>query len=129
MHHMDQSGLTGQFLGGALLGAVWSPCVGPTLGAAIALASQGESLLWAGLIMTSFVVGVSTIILLIGYGARSALMRRQELMRKIAAKSRPILGAVFLMVGIGILFKVHHMIEYWAIQTLPPWLIDFSVKY
>jgi cytochrome c biogenesis protein CcdA len=34
----------GQFGVGALLGFVWLPCVGPTLGAAIALASMGQSL-------------------------------------------------------------------------------------
>ena len=36
------SGLLGQFAIGLLLGAVWSPCVGPTLGAASLLASQGR---------------------------------------------------------------------------------------
>ncbi len=37
-------GVTGQFLVGLLLGAVWSPCVGPTLGAASVLAAQGKDL-------------------------------------------------------------------------------------
>ncbi|MBI5891685.1 MAG: hypothetical protein HZB47_13640 [Nitrosomonadales bacterium] len=38
------NGLHGQFLLGLLLGIVWSPCVGPTLGVAITLASQGQVL-------------------------------------------------------------------------------------
>ena len=38
------AGLSGQFGVGLLLGAVWSPCVGPTLGAASLLASQGRDL-------------------------------------------------------------------------------------
>ena len=37
-------GLAGQFGLGLLLGAVWSPCVGPTLGAASVLAAKGEDL-------------------------------------------------------------------------------------
>ena len=37
-------GLWGQFAIGLVLGVVWSPCVGPTLGAAIVLASQGTHL-------------------------------------------------------------------------------------
>ena len=41
LDNVDRSTLRGQFIGGLLLGAVWSPCVGPTLGGAIALASQG----------------------------------------------------------------------------------------
>ena len=36
---------------GALLGLIWLPCVGPTLGAAIALASVGQQLSTAFLIM------------------------------------------------------------------------------
>ena len=38
--NFGSSGLAGQFAIGLLLGAVWSPCVGPTLGAASLLASQ-----------------------------------------------------------------------------------------
>ena len=125
---LDNQSLKGQFLGGLLLGLVWSPCIGPTLGGAIALASQGENLLWATAIMTAFAIGVSTLILAIGYGARGALQRNQAAMRKIASVSRPLMGGVFLIVGIGILFKVHHMLEAWAINNLPPWLIDLSVS-
>lgn len=42
MDHLDRKALSGQFLGGVLLGTVWSPCIGPTLGGAIALASPGR---------------------------------------------------------------------------------------
>lgn len=125
---IDQSGVGGQFLGGMLLGAVWSPCIGPTLGGAIALASQGQSLGLAAGIMVAFALGVSTVIIALGYGARSAIQRRQVWMRSIAAKAKPVMGVVFVAVGAGILLKVHHYFEYWAIQTLPAWLIDLSVS-
>jgi len=128
MDDLDRSGLTGQFLGGMLLGAVWSPCIGPTLGGAISLASQGESIGRAGLIMVAFALGVSTIILALGYGARSVIQRRQAWMRAIAARARPILGAVFITVGVGLLLRVHHIVEIWALDNLPPWLIDLSVS-
>ena len=124
----DQSSLTGQFLAGILLGAVWSPCIGPTLGGAISLASQGESLMHAGLVMVSFALGVSTIILGLGYGAQSVIRKRQEWMRKLAGAARPIMGVVFVAVGLALYFKLHHRIEFWAIENLPPWLIDFSVS-
>lgn len=125
---IDRSNLGGQFLGGILLGAVWSPCIGPTLGGAISLASQGKSVVWAAAIMIAFALGVSTIILVLGYGARSAIMRRQALMRRIAQKSRPIMGAIFLAVGLAILFRFHHILEAWAVQNLPVWLVDLSVS-
>ena len=87
-----------------------------------------NKLWWVVLVMTSFAAGVSTIILALGYGARSAILRRQSAMRALAGRARPILGAVFVAVGFAILFKLHHVIEYWAIQTLPTWLIDLSVS-
>ncbi|MCP5037226.1 MAG: cytochrome c biogenesis protein CcdA [Rhodobacteraceae bacterium] len=125
---IDRSGLKGQLLVGLLLGAVWSPCVGPTLGGAIALASQGENLLRATAIMVTFAMGVSTIILALGYGARAAILKRQATMRKFAEKSRPIMGVVFIVVGAMIFFKFHHVIEGWMLDHLPNWLTDFSVS-
>jgi cytochrome c biogenesis protein CcdA len=127
MDTLDRSGLKGQFLGGMLLGAVWSPCVGPTLGGAIGLASQGQSLWLAGGIMFAFAMGISTIILVLGYGARSVIMKRQALMRKIADKSRPVMGVVFILVGVVILTNFLQVVEGWMVQNLPAWLIDFSV--
>jgi cytochrome c-type biogenesis protein len=126
---VDRSGLGGQFLGGALLGAVWSPCVGPTLGGAISLASQGQNLGWAAAVMAAFAAGVSTVIMALGYGARAALQRRRALMQRIAAKAKPIMGMVFVAVGLMLLFRVHHMIQAWLITVLPYWLQDFSVAF
>lgn len=122
------AGLGGQVLSGALLGAVWSPCIGPTLGAAIALASTGESLGRAGAIMTAFALGVSTLILALAYGAKSAIRRRQTMLRALADRAKPVMGATFIAVGLALWFGLHHVIDRWLIQTLPAWLIDFSVS-
>jgi cytochrome c-type biogenesis protein len=124
---LDQSGLKGQFLGGMLLGAVWSPCVGPTLGGAISLASQGESLLKSGLIMACFAMGIGTIIVVLGYGTRSMILTRQAQLRRLAQLARPIMGALFVLVGAMILLGVNILIERWLLDHLPYWLQDFSV--
>ncbi len=128
LDQVDRSTLRGQFLAGILLGAVWSPCVGPTLGGAISLASQGQNLGKAAAIMAFFALGVSTIILALGYGARSALMKRQALMRRIAARARPLMGLVFVVVGLMLLFKIHHYVEAWLVSVMPIWLLDLSVS-
>lgn len=125
--HTADAGLGGQFLSGALLGAVWSPCIGPTLGAAIALASTGESLGRAGAIMFAFALGVSTLILGLAYGAQSAIRRRQTMLRALADRAKPVMGIVFILVGAALWFRLNHIIEAWLIDTLPAWLIDFSV--
>ena len=125
---VEQKGLGGQFLVGVLMGAVWSPCIGPTLGGAIALASQGENLFWAGSIMVSFALGVSTVFLALAYGARKTIARRNQSLRKMARWARPLTGVVFILVGLMILTKFYQRIEFWAIENLPAWLIDLSVS-
>ena len=122
------SGLTGQMLGGLLLGALWSPCIGPTLGAAISLAAQGQDLSRAAAVMTAFALGVSTLIIGLAYGARSALQRRQALLRRIAARSRPVMGAVFAAVGLALLFRLDQPAQVWLLDHMPPWLVDLSVS-
>jgi len=125
----SQQNLRTQFLGGLLLGLVWAPCIGPTLGAAIALASQGESLFWVFLIMCAFAAGVSTLILGIGIGGQTVLRERAMRLRGFAHKRKRILGVAFLIVGLMILFKVHHIFERWALGILPYWLQDLSVMF
>lgn len=127
MHGLAQEGWHSQFLGGLLLGAVWSPCVGPTLGGAISLASQGDDLLRAFGIMVFFALGIGTIIVGLGYGARSLLQRRAAVLRRFASSSRPILGGVFVFVGVAILLRWHHMAEAWLLDRMPIWLQDLSV--
>lgn len=127
MDRIDASDLKGQFLGGLLLGAVWSPCIGPTLGGAIALASQGENLGYATLIMVFFALGVSTLIIGLGMGAREAIRSRAQRLRSLAERSKPILGGTFVAVGLMLYFNFHHYIEAWALDVMPIWLQDLSV--
>jgi len=119
--------LRGQFLGGLLLGMVWSPCIGPTLGGAIALASQGENLGYVTLIMLAFALGVSTLIIGLGFGAHEAIRRRAQALRGLAERSKPIIGATFVAVGLMLFFQVHHVIEGWLLDIMPIWLQDLSV--
>ncbi len=125
---LESRGLGSHFIGGMLLGAAWSPCIGPTLGGAISLASQGKSLLWATAVMTSFALGASSVILLLAYGTREALARRQQQLRRFAAHSKGILAFAMILVGLAILFGLHQRIEGWATRLLPVWLQELSVS-
>jgi len=127
MQSLNPAGMKGQFLGGLLLGAVWSPCIGPTLGGAIALASQGENLIWSMAIMVAFSLGVSTLIISLSFGTRETLCNRTQGLKGLAEKSKPLMGIVFSAVGLMILFEIHHIIEAWAVRNLPVWLQDLSV--
>jgi cytochrome c-type biogenesis protein len=71
----SKSGLSGQFGVGLLLGAAWSPCVGPTLGAASVFAAQGKNLGAVALTMLTFGLGVGLPLVLLGAMSRELLLR------------------------------------------------------
>ena len=78
--------------------------------------------------MASFALGTSTVILLLAYGTREAIARRQASFRKIAAKSKWVMALALIAVGLGILFGLHHRLEGWVLSLLPEWLQDLSVS-
>jgi cytochrome c-type biogenesis protein len=59
LNRLGPRGLPGQLLVGALLGALWTPCGGPTLGGAIGLAAQRRSLGAAAAVMAAYSVGAA----------------------------------------------------------------------
>ena len=124
----ERTGIAGQFGVGVLLGAVWSPCVGPTLGGAIGLAASGESLGQAAVTMLVFGVGVSTVLMALAYGSRQAVSTRREKLAGWMPWAKPLMGATLLVVGIAVLFHIDRAIEGWLLDQMPVWLQDLSVS-
>lgn len=128
MAGFEGRGLGGEAAAGALLGLAWSPCIGPTLGAAIGFAAQGENLAYAFFIMLFFSAGAATIMLVLAYGARQIISTRKQWLSQIAPHAKTTLGIGLIVVGLAIVFHLDRMAEAWALQTLPPWLTDLSVS-
>ena len=126
--HRHRAGIAGQFGVGVLLGAVWSPCIGPTLGGAIGLAASGEGLGQATIAMFTFGAGVSTVLMALAYGSRQAVSARREKIAAWMPWAKPLMGAALLVVGVAILFHVDRMIEGWLLDRMPVWLQDLSVS-
>jgi cytochrome c biogenesis protein CcdA len=116
-------GTGGQFVVGALLGGVWSPCVGPTLGAALGLATQGETLVQATAIMTAFGLGSATLLLAAGYASRAVIGRRLRLLQA-GERGRLVFGIVLLLVGVSVASGVDKSIESLVLAMLPQWWIE-----
>ena len=125
---LEGRGLGGEAIAGALLGLAWSPCIGPTLGAAIGFAAEGRNLGVALGVMAAFAGGAATVMLALSYGARGIITRRKAALAKIAPHARQILGVGLVAAGAFIAFHVDHIAERWALDNLPPWLSDLSVS-
>lgn len=121
-------GVGAGFGGGALLGAVWSPCIGPTLGAAIALASAGRDVGHAATVMAAFAAGVATLIVAAAYVLRGWLRRNMARMVALSDRARSIMGWAFIAIGTALFLGLNHVIEGLALRFLPVWLVDLSVS-
>ena len=117
----------GQFFTGILLGGVWSPCIGPTLGGAIGLAASGSGLLEATFTMLAFGCGIGSVILALSYGSKELLNRRKQTLMRIMPYAKPVMGAALLVVGISIFFHWERAIEGWLLDIMPIWLQELSI--
>ncbi|TAJ22059.1 MAG: cytochrome c biogenesis protein CcdA [Rugosibacter sp.] len=117
----SELGWTGQFFVGLLLGLVWLPCVGPTLGAAIALASMGQNLVTAFIVMLAFGVGTASVLLLAGQLSGSLLSRLRPGLLRGGSGGKKLLGWVLLLLGVLVLTGGDKLLEAWAVSWLPEW--------
>lgn len=116
-------GVRAQFIVGALLGGVWSPCVGPTLGAALGLATRSETLSQAAATMAAFGMGSATLLLAAGYASRAVIGQRLRLLQAGAA-GRLTFGVLLVVVGVSAGSGLDKVIEAVVLARLPQWWID-----
>lgn len=113
----------GQFGIGLLLGLIWLPCVGPTLGAAIALASAGQQMGLAFLTMLAYGLGTGGVLLAAGLASRQALLRLRPQMLAGAGQAKKWLGWVLALLGTLVLTGLDKWLEAAAVTWLPDWAI------
>ena len=116
-------GVGSQFFIGALLAGVWSPCVGPTLGAALGLAARRDTLAHATAIMAAFGLGSATLLLTAGYASRAVIGQRLRLLQA-GESGRFVFGIVLLLVGASVTSGADKVMESLVLARLPQWWID-----
>ncbi|TXG97111.1 MAG: cytochrome c biogenesis protein CcdA [Nevskiaceae bacterium] len=126
---ISPSGLSGQFVLGLLLGAIWSPCVGPTLGAASLLAAQGRDLASVAIVMVAFGLGTAIPLLIVGSLSRQALSRLRGNLMGVGKLGKVILGVGALAVATMILSGFDRTLEAALVAASPTWLVDLTTRY
>jgi cytochrome c-type biogenesis protein len=121
-------GLASQFAIGLLLGFVWSPCVGPTLGAATTLAAQGQKLGHIAALMLAFGLGAGLPLTLVGVISRASLARMRGALAAFGAKARWMLGLLFVALGGFVLSGADRHIEAAVLAISPAWLTTFTTS-
>ena len=126
---VSTAGLTGQFGVGLLLGAVWSPCVGPTLGAASLLAAQGRDLASVAFTMLLFGLGAALPLVALGMLSREILMRWRERMLGLGRGLKAALGVVLVGTSGVILSGYDRALETALVNASPDWLTALTTRY
>lgn len=126
---MRIDGLWGQFAIGLVLGIVWSPCVGPTLGAAVVLASQGSHLLQVALLMGIFGAGAALPVVALAYVSRGAMMRMRGKLMQAGKTGKALLGAIMVSLAVLILSGTDKLLEAWLVDQSPPWLTQLTTRF
>lgn len=119
----------GQFVVGVMLGAVWSPCVGPTLGAAVALASRGESLLSVFIVMVVFSISAVIPLIAIGLVSRQSFKNKREKIANFASKSKIIMGVCLIAISVIVLTGLDKAVETFLVEISPEWLTDLTTRF
>jgi len=129
LERFTPEGLGGQFALGALLGAVWTPCSGPTLGTAISLAANSQTMAMAAAIMLVFSVGASMPLMVVAYGSRQTLRARRDLFTRVAHIAKPLLGMIMLFSGLLVLSGLDKVIEAALVASMPDWLVGITTRF
>jgi cytochrome c-type biogenesis protein len=126
INRISGESLGGQFALGMLLGVVWTPCVGPTLGATITLASQGQDLGHVALMMALFGLGAGIPLVLLGMLSRQAMVRFRDKLLVAGKTGKWVLGGVLLLMGVLILTGADKEFEAFALSLSPDWLTELT---
>lgn len=123
------NGIAGQFWIGVLLGAVWSPCVGPTLGAASLLAAQGKDLTQVALTMLVFGVGAALPLLALGWLSRETMARWRGRLLAAGSGMKSALGLFLLVAGMFVITGADKALETFLVEVSPGWLTSLTTRF
>jgi cytochrome c-type biogenesis protein len=112
----------GQFGVGALLGIVWLPCVGPSLGAAVALASMGQNLTLAFVVMLAYGIGTAGVLLFAGMASARLLAGWRSKGLSAGGFGKKLLGWSLLVLGLLVLTGIDKILEALAVEMVPTWV-------
>lgn len=124
-----RGGLPGQTAVGLLLGAVWSPCIGPTLGAASILAAQGRDLAEVAAIMLSFGLGAALPLAVLGLLSRQAVLRWRTQLIAGGAWAKTAFAVVLVFIGVLVLTGLDKRLESIVVDKSPQWLTDLTTHF
>jgi cytochrome c-type biogenesis protein len=129
LEKLSTDSLLGQFGLGLILGIIWSPCVGPILGATVTLASQGQQLDQVVIVMAMFGIGAGLPLILLGMLSRQVMINIRGKLFAAGKLGKQVLGGVMLLIGLMILTSIDKQLETYLLAISPDWLISLTTRF
>ena len=110
--------LSGAYLLGLAFGFGWTPCIGPVLGAVLAVSSISTNTSAGIILLTAYAAGLG-IPFLVSALFTESLMRRMTTMRKSGRWLKIGAGAVMIAMGIAMVTGYMTSMSYWLLENFP----------
>jgi cytochrome c-type biogenesis protein len=117
------AGYLGSVLVGITFAVAWTPCVGPILGATLALASTAGEVNRGTLLLTSYAAGLALPFFLSALAINSFLQFSQQLHRYIQT-IHMIGGMLLILVGLLLITDYMTLLNAYVLRFTPQWLLQ-----
>lgn len=111
-------GALGAFVLGLAFAFGWTPCIGPILGAILALVIQEGSASYGAALMVAYAVGLGVPFIVVAAFVRKSLGIMQRF-RRVSAWFERTAGCLFLVVGTLLVTGNFSDISFWLLETFP----------
>ena len=96
----------------------WTPCIGPILGAILALAAQEETITSGTLLLAVYALGLG-VPFLIAAAFIGPFLRWARGFRRHMGLVEKLMGVLLVAVGLLMIFEQFERIAYWLLETFP----------
>jgi len=119
---LDAGDKGGSFFGAYVLGLAfafgWTPCIGPQLGAILALAASEGSVARGTLLLGIYAIGLGVPFLLAALFISRAMGVMNRIKRHMKTIER-VMGGLLIIVGLALLFNRFSTFSFWLLETFP----------
>lgn len=108
----------GALLLGMTLGALWTPCAGPVLGAILTLVATETDLGRAGALLLAYAAGAGVPMLAIAYGGQ-VMSVRVRLLARYSSRLQQAFGALVILTAIAMHYQYDTLVTVWLSGVYP----------
>jgi cytochrome c-type biogenesis protein len=111
-------GLVGAYVLGLAFAFGWTPCIGPVLGAVLAVAASADGVATGGLLLAVYALGLG-VPFLIAAAASGPFIRFMHRFKRHLATVERTMGALLVVTGVLFLTGQMATMSFWLLETFP----------